>query len=93
MPTPKIVLFYAVAPLAAPEAIRRWQRDLGEALRLRGRVIISRHGINGTLGGDLPAVKKWLRRFRDHPAFADADGKGARAPRSMQTGTASTSRS
>ncbi|MEJ6553932.1 rhodanese-related sulfurtransferase [Microbacterium esteraromaticum] len=75
MPTPKIVLFYAFAPLADPEAIRLWQRDLGEALRLRGRVIISRHGINGTLGGDLPAVKRWLRRFRDHPAFADADVK------------------
>ena len=75
MPTPKIVLFYAFAPLADPEAIRLWQRDLGEALRLRGRVIISPHGINGTLGGDLPAVKKWLRRFRDHPAFADADVK------------------
>ena len=71
MPTPKIVLFYAFAPLADPEAIRLWQRDLGEALRLRGRVIISPHGINGTLGGALPSVKKWLRRFRDHPAFAD----------------------
>ncbi|QMU96092.1 rhodanese-related sulfurtransferase [Microbacterium esteraromaticum] len=75
MPTPKIVLFYAFAPLADPEAVRLWQRDLGEALKLRGRIIISAHGINGTLGGDLPAVKKWLRRFRDYPAFKNADVK------------------
>ena len=75
MPTPKIVLFYAFAPLADPEAIRLWQRDLGEALKLRGRILISEHGINGTLGGDLPAVKKWLRRFRDYPAFKNADIK------------------
>ncbi|PKI89954.1 hypothetical protein CW368_11235 [Actinomycetales bacterium SN12] len=75
MPTPKIVLFYAFAPLADPQAIRLWQRDLCEALALRGRIIISEHGINGTLGGDLPAVKKWVRRFRQHPAFADADIK------------------
>ncbi|WP_309129869.1 rhodanese-related sulfurtransferase [Microbacterium sp.] len=75
MPTPKIVLFYAFAPLADPEAIRLWQRDLGEALKLRGRILISEHGINGTLGGDLPAMKKWLRRFRDYPAFKNADVK------------------
>ena len=75
MPTPKIVLFYAFAPLADPQAIRLWQRDLAESLKLRGRIIISKDGINGTLGGDLPAVKKWLRRFREHPAFTDADVK------------------
>ncbi|MGB4135330.1 MAG: hypothetical protein WA971_02130, partial [Microbacterium sp.] len=75
MATPKIVLFYAFAPLADPEAIRLWQRDLCEGLGLRGRILISAQGINGTLGGDLPAVKKWLRRFREHPAFAAADVK------------------
>jgi len=75
VPTPKIVLFYAFTPLADPEAIRLWQRDLGESLRLRGRILTSSHGINGTLGGDLPAVKKWLRRFRQYPAFRDADVK------------------
>ncbi|MCA1307659.1 rhodanese-related sulfurtransferase [Microbacterium esteraromaticum] len=75
MPTPKIVLFYAFAPLADPDAIRLWQRDLCASLQLRGRILISEHGINGTLGGDLPAVKKWLRRFRDYPAFKGSDIK------------------
>ncbi|MFD5226559.1 rhodanese-related sulfurtransferase [Microbacterium sp. NPDC058342] len=75
MPTPKIVLFYAFAPLPDPDAIRLWQRDLCEGLKLRGRILISEHGINGTLGGDLPAVKKWVRRFRDYPAFRGADIK------------------
>jgi UPF0176 protein len=69
------VLFYAVAPLPDPEAIRLWQRDLCEALNLRGRILISAHGINGTLGGDLPAVKKWLRSFRAYAPFRDADVK------------------
>jgi len=73
--TPKIVLFYVFTPLADPEAIRLWQRDLGEALRLRGRLIISKDGINGTLGGDLPALKKWARSFRSYAPFKDADIK------------------
>ncbi|WP_223622118.1 rhodanese-related sulfurtransferase [Microbacterium sp. EST19A] len=75
MATPKIVLFYAFTPLADPEAIRLWQRDLGEALGLRGRVLISKDGINGTLGGDVRAVKKWARSFRSYAPFADADIK------------------
>lgn len=75
MPTPKIVLFYAFTPLADPEAIKLWQRDLGDALGLRGRLIISKDGVNGTLGGDLPALKKWARSFRSYPAFKDADIK------------------
>jgi len=73
--TPKIVLFYAFTPLADPDAIRVWQRDIGEALGLRGRLIISKDGINGTLGGDVGALKKWLRSFRSYQPFADADIK------------------
>ncbi|GAB3601443.1 oxygen-dependent tRNA uridine(34) hydroxylase TrhO [Microbacterium tumbae] len=73
MATPKIVLFYVFTPLADPEAIRVWQRDLGAALRLRGRLIISKDGVNGTLGGDLPALKKWARSLRSYAPFADAD--------------------
>ncbi len=75
VPTPKIVLFYAFTPLADPEAIRVWQRDIGEALGLRGRVIISKDGINGTLGGELRAVKKWVRSFRSYAPFKTADIK------------------
>ncbi len=75
MSTPKIVLFYAFAPLADPEAIRVWQRDVGAALGLRGRLIISSHGINGTLGGDLPALKQWARSFRSYAPFKGVDIK------------------
>lgn len=75
MPTPKIVLFYVFTPLADPEAIRLWQRDLGTALGLRGRLLVSKDGINGTLGGDLPALKKWVRSFRAYAPFKDADIK------------------
>lgn len=75
MATPKIVLFYAFTPLADPDAIRVWQRDLGEALGLRGRLLISKDGINGTLGGNIGALKKWLRSFRSYRPFADVDIK------------------
>ena len=75
MATPKIILFYVFTPLADPEAIRLWQRDLGESLGLRGRLLISKDGINGTLGGDVVVLKKWVRKFRGYAPFKDADIK------------------
>ncbi len=71
----KIVLFYVFTPLADPDAIRLWQRDLCESLGLRGRILISKDGLNGTLGGDLPAVKRYLRKTKDYGAFKHLDVK------------------
>ena len=75
MAVPKILLFYRFAPLADPEALRLWQRDLCESLGLTGRIILSKHGINGTVGGELTAVKKYLKKTREYAPFHDMDAK------------------
>lgn len=75
MPVAKVLLFYAFTPLPDPDAVRLWQRDLCEALGLRGRILLSKDGINGTLGGELSAVKRYLRKLHDYPAFKDIDVK------------------
>ncbi len=49
----KIILYYKFVSLADADMTMRWQRELCEKLSLKGRVIISEHGINGTLGGDI----------------------------------------
>ena len=75
MAIPKIILYYVFAPVADPDAVRLWQRDLCESLGLRGRILLSPHGINGTLGGELDAVKRYLRKTREYGPFADLDVK------------------
>ncbi|RKR75718.1 rhodanese-related sulfurtransferase [Frondihabitans australicus] len=75
MATPKILLFYVFTPLPDPEAIRLWQRDLCRGLGLTGRIIVSKDGINGTVGGDLPYVKRYLRAFREYAPFRGVDAK------------------
>ncbi|NEN05564.1 rhodanese-related sulfurtransferase [Diaminobutyricibacter tongyongensis] len=75
MPVPKILLFYVFTPLADPDAVRLWQRDLCESLGLRGRILISKDGLNGTIGGELSAVKRYLRKTKDYPAFKNLDVK------------------
>lgn len=75
MPVAKVLLYYAFAPLSDPDAVRLWQRDLCEALGLRGRILLSKDGINGTLGGELGALKRYLRKTKDYAAFHDLDVK------------------
>lgn len=86
MAVPKIILFYAFTPLADPEALRLWQRDLCESLGLGGRIILSADGINGTVGGELAAVKKYVRKTREFAPFKNIDftwseGRGDDFPR------------
>ena len=72
---PKIILYYGFAPVADPEALRLWQKTLANSLNLKGRIIISRHGINGTLGGDMNDLKKYVRATKEYPGFKKIDFK------------------
>lgn len=71
----KVILFYKFTPLADPEAIRMWQYALADAHGLTGRVLISKHGINGTLGGDLDALKRYVRVTREYSGFRGTEIK------------------
>ncbi|QEE62426.1 rhodanese-related sulfurtransferase [Salinibacterium sp. dk2585] len=75
MSVPKILLYYCFTPLADPEAIRLWQRDLCESLGLGGRILVSPHGINGTVGGELDDVKRYVRKTREYAPFKGIDFK------------------
>ncbi|MEG2887329.1 MAG: hypothetical protein RR853_09460, partial [Aurantimicrobium sp.] len=46
-----------------------------EGLNLRGRILISKHGINGTVGGDIDDVKMYLRKTKEYPGFKKMDAK------------------
>lgn len=59
----KIILYYKFAPVADPQMAMRWQRELCARLNLKGRIIISGHGINGTLGGELDDVKAYVHEM------------------------------
>ena len=71
----KIILYYGFAPIADPEAVKLWQKTLCESLGLKGRILISKHGINGTLGGDMSALKKYVRQTKEFAGFKKIDFK------------------
>lgn len=86
MSLPKIILYYGFAPVADPKALLLWQRTLCESLDLKGRILISKHGINGTLGGDMENLKKYVSQTKQYPGFKKidfkwSDGTGSDFPR------------
>lgn len=73
MSVPKILLYYLFTPVADPQAVMLWQRELCESLGLRGRIIIAPTGINGTVGGELDACKQYIKRTREYAPFKGLD--------------------
>jgi len=67
----KILLYYKFTPIKDPEAVRLWQKTLTESLQLRGRILISPHGLNGTVGGELDDLKTYIKTTKELPGFKD----------------------
>jgi UPF0176 protein len=67
----KILLYYKFTPIKDPAVIRLWQKTLTDSLQLKGRILISPHGINGTVGGDIDALKTYIKRTKELSGFKD----------------------
>nr|WP_255727622.1 MULTISPECIES: rhodanese-related sulfurtransferase [unclassified Nesterenkonia] len=67
----RIVLYYAFTPLSDPEAVRLWQHTLCRELGVKGRILISPQGINGTVGGEVKAVKQYVKQTRAYAPFRE----------------------
>lgn len=65
----KVLLYYKFAPLADPQAVMFWQRALCDRLNLKGRILISKHGINGTVGGDINDLKAYIKETKSFTSF------------------------
>ncbi len=46
-----------------------WQKTLTESLNLRGRILVSEHGLNGTVGGEMDSLKKYIKETKKFDGF------------------------
>ena len=82
----KVILYYKFVPVADPEMTMRWQRELCQRLGLKGRIIISPHGINGTLGGNVKSLRQYKAEMNRSVCFKDiqykwSEGTGEEFPK------------
>lgn len=67
----KILLYYKFTPIKDPEAVKLWQKVLCDSLNLKGRILVSRHGLNGTVGGEMNDLKAYIKQTKQFPGFKD----------------------
>lgn len=82
----KVILYYKFVPVTDPSITMRWQRELCTRLGLTGRIIVSKHGINGTLGGYIENLREYKREMNRSIVFKGitykwSDGTGKEFPR------------
>ena len=78
----KVILFFKFIPVADPETVTFWQRELCAKLNLTGRILVSKHGINGTLGGNIDDLKTYKKTMNSHPKFKGIVYKWSKGGRS-----------
>jgi UPF0176 protein len=82
----KVLLFYKFVVLENPGKIRDEQRAFCESEGIKGRILIGKEGINGTLEGTIEATdayKKWMHEsefFSDMP-IKESKGTGEAFPK------------
>ena len=67
----KILLYYKFTPITDPVAVKLWQKTLCDSLDLCGRILVSEQGLNGTVGGEMDDLKKYIKATKQLPGFKD----------------------
>lgn len=65
----KILLYYKFTPINDPQAVMLWQKTLTDSLNLHGRILVSRQGLNGTVGGEMEDLKKYIKETKKFDGF------------------------
>lgn len=65
----KVILYYKFIPVPDPHTTMCWQRELCKNLGLKGRIVVSKHGINGTLSGGYKQLRLYGHAMKEHPLF------------------------
>ena len=71
----KILLFYKYVDLENPQEIVLWQKEVCKRIGLKGRILIGKEGINGTLGGSEEQTSEYIKLMNENAFFQDIDFK------------------
>lgn len=67
----KVLLYYKFTPVKDPDMMKLWQKTLCDSLNLKGRILVSLQGINGTVGGEAEDLKSYIKATKEYPGFKD----------------------
>ena len=71
----EILLYYKYVDVEDPEEFRSEQFELCKQLDLKGRIIVSKEGINGTVEGKKQNTQKYIEMLKADERFVDTHFK------------------
>jgi len=67
----RVLLYYKYVPIDDPETFTAEHLAFCKELGVKGRILISSEGINGTLSGTVEQTDRYMKALRDDPRFSD----------------------
>ncbi|RDY25124.1 rhodanese-related sulfurtransferase [Romboutsia weinsteinii] len=67
----RILLYYKFINIENPEEFKNDHLALCKELNLKGRILISHEGINGTCSGTVEDTEKYMEILKSYPGFSD----------------------
>lgn len=71
----KILLYYKYVSISHPQLLQQQQKDLCEKLQLKGRILLSSEGINGTIAGAEKEINEYIKQTESISEFKDIEWK------------------
>lgn len=76
----KILLYYKYTNIENPEDLQEKQKELCKRLDIKGRILVSPEGINGTVGGEQKSVEEYMKTTNEYPGLEDMEWKISEGP-------------
>ncbi|WP_422657154.1 rhodanese-related sulfurtransferase [Paenibacillus sp. EC2-1] len=67
----QILLYYKFVQIEDPETFKNEHLQYCKDLGLKGRILVSSEGINGTLSGTIEQTEQYMKDMKANPLFAD----------------------
>ncbi|WP_044640003.1 oxygen-dependent tRNA uridine(34) hydroxylase TrhO [Risungbinella massiliensis] len=67
----RVLLYYKYVDIKNPEEVTQEHKEVCTKIGLKGRIHISKEGINGTCSGTVEQTDQYIEYMRNHPLFHD----------------------
>ncbi len=75
----KVLLYYKFINISDPKAFRDFQHQFCSKFELKGRILISKEGLNGTLAGQPEKVDEYMKATEEYPEIGKIEWKVSEA--------------
>ncbi|TLS37540.1 rhodanese-related sulfurtransferase [Pseudalkalibacillus caeni] len=67
----RVLLYYKYVPIEDPEYFAKKHLKFCKELGLRGRILVAKEGINGTVSGTVEQTDEYMEKMHEDPRFED----------------------